>query len=160
MLDVSFLAVFLTGLFGGVHCAGMCGGIVSALGHLRPKGPTVTSPPVMQTHSLAFVPQTRYATAQPALSAAAGTLSLVLRYNTGRISMYTMLCALAGGMGSLGWLVQSALPLQQFAYATTSLLLILMGLYVVGVRRISRPIEVLAQRPWQYIRPYARAAAI
>jgi sulfite exporter TauE/SafE len=26
-----FLAVFLTGLLGGVHCAGMCGGIVAAL---------------------------------------------------------------------------------------------------------------------------------
>jgi sulfite exporter TauE/SafE len=29
--DSGFLAVFLIGLLGGVHCAGMCGGIVSAL---------------------------------------------------------------------------------------------------------------------------------
>jgi sulfite exporter TauE/SafE len=29
--DGGFLAVFLIGLLGGVHCAGMCGGIVSAL---------------------------------------------------------------------------------------------------------------------------------
>lgn len=31
MPDSGFLAVFLIGLLGGVHCAGMCGGIVSAL---------------------------------------------------------------------------------------------------------------------------------
>nr|ART37426.1 E144 [uncultured bacterium] len=31
MYDTGFFAVFLVGLLGGVHCAGMCGGIVSAL---------------------------------------------------------------------------------------------------------------------------------
>jgi len=31
MPDSGFLAVFLIGLLGGVHCVGMCGGIVSAL---------------------------------------------------------------------------------------------------------------------------------
>lgn len=31
MPDSGFFAVFLIGLLGGVHCAGMCGGIVSAL---------------------------------------------------------------------------------------------------------------------------------
>lgn len=30
MLDYSLVAAFLTGLLGGVHCAGMCGGIVAA----------------------------------------------------------------------------------------------------------------------------------
>lgn len=31
MYDTGFFAVFLVGLLGGVHCVGMCGGIVSAL---------------------------------------------------------------------------------------------------------------------------------
>lgn len=31
MYDAGLVAVFLVGLLGGVHCAGMCGGIVSAL---------------------------------------------------------------------------------------------------------------------------------
>lgn len=31
MLEVSLLSVFLAGLLGGVHCIGMCGGIVGAL---------------------------------------------------------------------------------------------------------------------------------
>lgn len=31
MLETGYLAVFLIGLLGGVHCVGMCGGIVTAL---------------------------------------------------------------------------------------------------------------------------------
>jgi len=31
MPEATLLAVFLAGLLGGGHCAGMCGGIVSAL---------------------------------------------------------------------------------------------------------------------------------
>lgn len=31
MPELSFLAVFLTGLLGGAHCVGMCGGIVAAI---------------------------------------------------------------------------------------------------------------------------------
>lgn len=36
MPDTGFLAVFLIGLLGGVHCVGMCGGIVSALASPTP----------------------------------------------------------------------------------------------------------------------------
>ena len=31
MPETGYFAVFLIGLLGGVHCVGMCGGIVSAL---------------------------------------------------------------------------------------------------------------------------------
>lgn len=31
MLEISLLSLFLTGLLGGVHCLGMCGGIVAAI---------------------------------------------------------------------------------------------------------------------------------
>ncbi len=37
MPELSFLAVFLTGLLGGAHCVGMCGGIVAAIS-LQPGG--------------------------------------------------------------------------------------------------------------------------
>ncbi len=40
MLDYSLLAALLTGLLGGVHCAGMCGGIVGAFSLQLPnRGP-------------------------------------------------------------------------------------------------------------------------
>lgn len=42
MPDVSLLAVFLVGLLGGTHCAGMCGGVVAVLsGQLRPGVPAL-----------------------------------------------------------------------------------------------------------------------
>lgn len=40
MYDAGLVAVFLVGLLGGVHCAGMCGGIVSALTVQLPRGKT------------------------------------------------------------------------------------------------------------------------
>ena len=43
MPESGYIAVFLVGLLGGVHCAGMCGGIVGALTvnmpHGRPQWP-------------------------------------------------------------------------------------------------------------------------
>jgi sulfite exporter TauE/SafE len=36
MPEYSLIAIFLTGLLGGVHCAGMCGGIVAAFSLQRP----------------------------------------------------------------------------------------------------------------------------
>lgn len=38
MSDAGFLAIFLVGLLGGSHCAGMCGGIVGALAVQTPGG--------------------------------------------------------------------------------------------------------------------------
>lgn len=38
MPEISLLAVFLVGLLGGVHCVGMCGGIVTALSLSDPGG--------------------------------------------------------------------------------------------------------------------------
>ena len=38
MDGISYLSAFLVGLAGGVHCVGMCGGIVAALRMVTPKG--------------------------------------------------------------------------------------------------------------------------
>ncbi|MBS3935492.1 MAG: sulfite exporter TauE/SafE family protein [Sulfuritalea sp.] len=37
-MDNGLLALFIVGLLGGGHCAGMCGGIVGALSHQSPQG--------------------------------------------------------------------------------------------------------------------------
>nr|WP_314899865.1 sulfite exporter TauE/SafE family protein [uncultured Deefgea sp.] len=39
MLELDFLALFLAGLLGGGHCAGMCGGVVAAFSSQLPAGP-------------------------------------------------------------------------------------------------------------------------
>ena len=74
MPDSGFLAVFLVGLLGGVHCAGMCGGIVSALSlQASGRGPAW---PVHLAYNLGRI--TSYAIAG-ALMGALGSLGLLLR---------------------------------------------------------------------------------
>lgn len=41
MNEFTFISAFLVGLAGGVHCVGMCGGIVGAFTYAIPKGATV-----------------------------------------------------------------------------------------------------------------------
>lgn len=38
MEGINYFSAFLIGLAGGVHCVGMCGGIVAALRMVSPKG--------------------------------------------------------------------------------------------------------------------------
>ncbi|NND90243.1 MAG: sulfite exporter TauE/SafE family protein [Granulosicoccus sp.] len=144
--ELSLLAVFLTGLLGGVHCAGMCGGIVSALG-------------MMQQRPMSGYPRF------PVSVVAAGSSTLkthtvsplvaVASYNLGRIATYTLLGALAGGVGSVAWMMHSILPVQQVAYFIGNVLVILMGLYVFGFRRIGVLVESWGSPVWKLVRPLA-----
>lgn len=71
MPDNSLLALFIVGLLGAGHCAGMCGGIVGALG----------------SFSGTQTPQ------------GGGVVLLHLAYNIGRIGSYTLAGLLAGALG-------------------------------------------------------------
>ncbi|RMG54862.1 MAG: hypothetical protein D6717_08910, partial [Gammaproteobacteria bacterium] len=71
LLSLPLLSAFLVGLLGGVHCVGMCGGIVGAL-------------------SLGARP-----------GAGRPRWGLLLDYNLGRIASYTVAGALMGGIGAL-----------------------------------------------------------
>ena len=66
-------AVLLTGLLGGVHCAGMCGGIVAALSGQVPAG--TRQWPLHLSYNLGRI--TSYAVAGAA-AGAIGTLGLLL----------------------------------------------------------------------------------
>jgi len=129
--ELSLYAVFLTGLLGGVHCAGMCGGIVSALGMMRQR--TGGS---LRGISVSIEASASTSVARQANAAPSALLSVSL-YNLGRLSTYTALGAMAGAVGSFAWMMNSMLPVQQIAYLISSLLLLLMGLYVMGEKRIA-----------------------
>ena len=123
MGSVDLLSAFVVGLLGGVHCVGMCGGIVGAL-------------------SLGL-PGDRH-------------LPILLAYNVGRISSYTLAGALMGALGfyfSGLLLVQAA---QRVLLSFAGLFLILMGLYLAGwwnaLSRIERAGGVL----WRKIEPLGR----
>lgn len=131
------MSAFLLGLFGGVHCASMCGGIVALLGarhrmmplHLQPGGAAVAS---MQS----------------------GTL-LQFVYNAGRIASYTAAGALAGAVGSAAWLAERVLPVQQASFVVANLLLIVLGLSLTGGLRRLRMLERFGTGFWKRISPLA-----
>ena len=142
MPDVTLLSVFLVGLLGGVHCAGMCGGIVAVLGAgARPRARGNPS-------TVIAIRPARAGTAWPVL----------IGYNAGRILSYTIAGALAGALGSTAALVQNVLPVQQAAFVLANLLLISMGLYLTGVLGSVAPLEAAGRGVWRLIGPLATRA--
>jgi sulfite exporter TauE/SafE len=113
MMAVALLPVFVVGLLGSVHCAGMCGGIVGALSVAPARGMPV---PV---------------NVRPA-AAARPALANVLAYNLGRIGSYMTAGALAGALGDgigQGAGALARLPaLQAGGYWMANAMLVLLGL--------------------------------
>ena len=131
MLDSAnggLVAVLLIGLAGGTHCLAMCGGIVGAL--------TVASP--------------------GATSFPVPLWRLRLAYNLGRIGGYTLAGAAVGGIGSVGLLLQDALPVQLLLYVAANLMLLALGLYLAGSTALLAPFERLGQRLWARLQPLTR----
>ncbi|HEY9192840.1 MAG TPA: sulfite exporter TauE/SafE family protein [Methyloversatilis sp.] len=131
-MNSGLAAVFLVGLLGGVHCAGMCGGIVSAIsaGVSRPPGSGWRAQiPVLAMHTA---------------------------YSSGRIFSYSLAGAVAGGVGGVGLLAGSALPLQTVLYVLANLMMVALGLYLAGYTRVLAPIESLGRPLWARVQPLAR----
>lgn len=128
MPDSGFLAVFLVGLLGGVHCAGMCGGIVSALTLQMPGKPGAGGPAWM----------------------------LHLAYNLGRISSYAVAGALMGALGSLGQLLNNVLPVQLALYVAANLMMVALGVYLTGVTGALAFAERGGQWLWRRVQPLTR----
>ncbi|MCG5512297.1 sulfite exporter TauE/SafE family protein [Ectothiorhodospira shaposhnikovii] len=101
----TLIAAFVIGLLGGVHCMGMCGGIVGAL-TLGIRGP---------------VPGER---ARPA--------PFLLAYNLGRMTSYTLAGALAGGVGWFAAHLADVNQAQQVLQVLAGLFMIALGLYLAG----------------------------
>ena len=102
MFELALAAAGVAGLAGGVHCAGMCGGIVGAL--CNSSGRQDAAPPL------------RY----------------LLAYNAGRITSYACAGALAGALGQAGLLTRAAPLLQPLMFALASLMLVVLGMYLAG----------------------------
>jgi sulfite exporter TauE/SafE len=141
MSGISLFPVFVVGLLGSVHCAGMCGGIVGAL--------SVARAPIAASARAFPVP---LRTAGPATGAAAG----VAAYNAGRIGSYMLAGALAGGMAG-GVHRLAGLPVLQAAgYWLANLMLVALGLYLMDAWRGLARIEDAGRALWRHIQPRLR----
>lgn len=128
MPETGYIAVFLVGLLGGMHCAAMCGGIVSALTAQMPVG-------------------------LPGQGLRKDVWLLQLAYNIGRIGSYTLAGAAVGSVGSLGLLLNDILPVQLALYIIANLMLVALGLYLTGLTQTLAFVERLGQKLWARIQP-------
>jgi hypothetical protein len=124
-----YLAAFLVGLLGGVHCLGMCGGIVSAL---------TFSLPAAQRNDMGSL------------------LPMLLAYNTGRIGGYMMAGALVGGLGAAALSLSSVDGLRHFLQIFAALFMVALGLYLAGIWQGVAKVENAGRVLWRRIEPLGR----
>lgn len=129
----TLLAAFLVGLLGGVHCAGMCGGIVAAL----------------SLGTAGSVPSAR--------AVRKGTpWALLLAYNLGRISGYAVGGALAGGVGWFATRLVTVNQAQLVLQSLAGLFLVALGLYLAGWWQGLARVERAGGLLWRRIEPLGR----
>jgi len=121
----------LVGLAGGVHCVGMCGGIVGAL-----SGATGQRQPAMRLH----------------LAYSAGRLA--------SYGLAGALAGGAGGVlgwaGSAALGARGSMVGQSVFMLVASLMLIVLGLYLSGLAPAVRHVETLGAGLWRRLQPIAR----
>ena len=125
---MSLTAAFAAGLLGGVHCLGMCGGIVGAL-TLGLEGPG-------GAHSARW----------PLLGA----------YNAGRIASYVLAGGVMGGVGAVLTALAPVHSLQTGLLVAAGVFMILLGLYLGGWWRILARVERLGEGLWRRLEPLGR----
>ncbi len=124
-----YASAFVVGLLGGVHCVGMCGGIVGALTFGLPE---------RRRGSLAAM------------------LPFQLAYNLGRMLSYVLAGAL---MGALGMLLAQVLPVyyaQRVLLGIAGLFMILLGLYLAGWWMVLNRLERAGGAIWRRLEPLGR----
>ncbi len=124
--EFGFLSALLMGLLGGVHCIGMCGGIVGALSLGAQQAGT---PP---------------------------RLSILLSYNLGRILSYGLAGALFGGISALVAHWGGVHQLQLVLQAVAGLFMLALGLYLANWWRGLARLEAVGSRLWRHIEPLGR----
>ncbi|WP_006788352.1 sulfite exporter TauE/SafE family protein [Thiorhodospira sibirica] len=125
----TYLAAALVGFLGGVHCAGMCGGIVGAL--------------TLGVRTQENAPKT-------------ALLPYLLAYNLGRILTYTLLGALVGGVGLIAANLAHMHDLQRGLHLLAGLFMVALGLYIAGWWRGLSYLERGGGVIWRRLEPLGR----
>lgn len=121
--------VFLMGLLGGVHCLGMCGGVVALLTSALPE-------------SLRSNPKK--------------TSLYHLNYNTGRVLSYILMGVLFGLAGEL---LSNMLKMSMLDYVLrifSGLLMVLVGLYIANWYAGIQVLEKIGAKLWAKLQPISQ----
>jgi len=132
-IESSYMAAFLVGLLGGVHCVGMCGGIISALTLGIQRKDEGASPDNTAT-----------------------LFPYLLSYNVARITSYAIAGFIFGGLGA--WLTNLVMfnQAQLVLKVVAGVFLIALGLYLANWWRGLSYLERMGNGLWRIIEPYAR----
>ena len=128
VISISLLSAFLVGLLGGVHCLGMCGGIVAALTLGLPES-------IVNSRRMPVY---------------------ILAYNTGRLASYTLAGTLMGGVGWLAVNWSQLHSVQIILQALAGLFMVALGLYLGGWWRGLAYLEYAGAGLWRHIEFRAR----
>jgi sulfite exporter TauE/SafE len=130
-MDALLPAMLVLGLASGLHCVGMCGGIVGAFA------------------AADMIP------IRPAEVPLRPQWLRVGAFNAGRVSSYAAGGALAGALGSAGAYAAGAVPVQSALYVFANVLLVVVGLYLAGLAGWLARLEALGAPLWRRLQPLA-----
>lgn len=126
MYESLLFTALMVGFLGGVHCLGMCSGVVGTLSfNLRPE--------VQLSLWRMFLYQ--------------------LAYNLGRVTSYALIGALFGWLGHTVTSLATFLPAQQALQIFAGAFMLALGLYVAGVWNGVVVIERLGSFIWKRLQP-------
>ncbi|MEO8101493.1 MAG: sulfite exporter TauE/SafE family protein [Betaproteobacteria bacterium] len=157
------LTALTTGLMGGLHCLGMCGGISATVALASPPSGESADPTAgaARTRPIAFAGAALAAGVRPVSRRFAAETN-VLAFNAGRIASYALAGALAGTLGGMfaglgqGWVISETLSARTLLFLLANLMVILTGLYLMGVPQVLAPLERAGGHVWRHISPWTR----
>ncbi|MEN3373213.1 sulfite exporter TauE/SafE family protein [Dechloromonas sp. ZS-1] len=79
-----------------------------------------------------------------------------LAYNAGRIASYALAGAVAGALGAASLAAGKAEGVRLGLYALANVMLVLLGVYLLGVVQVLLPIERLGHHLWRRLQPLGR----
>jgi hypothetical protein len=141
------LTAMTAGLLGSVHCLGMCGGVSGMV--------AMAAPARDRTHIGTNAALTLRVIAVPH----SPPLAKVLAFNLGRVTSYGVAGAIAGSAGNLigqAWLLDGSFPLRAALFLFAHLMVIITGLYLMGLPQLLAPIERAGGALWRYLSPLTR----
>ncbi|MDO9420912.1 MAG: sulfite exporter TauE/SafE family protein [Herminiimonas sp.] len=138
MTTFSLLPFFMIGLLGGLHCIGMCGGIVSAF--------SAASKPA-RAFPVAVI------NVQVSQMLVFENVARIFAYNAGRIGSYAIAGAMVGGIAGSVRSLSKLAAIQIAGYWLANLMLVALGLYLMDVWRGLAHVEAFGQIIWRHIQP-------
>ena len=149
------LTAMTAGLLGSVHCLGMCGGVSGMVAMAAPSPPPDRIGRIGRTGSGAQATLTLRVVALPQSPPLAKTLA----FNLGRVTSYGIAGAIAGSAGNLigqAWLLDGSFPLRAALFLFAHLMVVMTGLYLMGVPQLLAPIERAGGALWRHLSPFTR----